>query len=507
MNKKCLKCGSELPDGASFCLHCFTDVAERKIQAPPVTFVATTKSKKRYIRYVAAVIGCLFALCLLALILKSCVSNSGTPVEETVIVTVTETVPVTNTSGEAVTDASGQQIFDVVQVTKAVTVSTTKKKGLLDKITSAKATEKPDSNTTTTKKQSFFDKLFGTDEEETTKESTTSEKTTTEKTTQKPTSTTSEKTTEKTTEKPTESSTQSNTATPVGDFEYTLSEKYASIKKYTGNASHVTIPAVIESRYVTEVCSNAFKDNSTVKTVTFADNSKRPYLWVRNQLFNNCKNLKTINLPDTDLGIMNNFATGCTSLEKLTLKNDQYRYVDGSLYYYSGSGWKLRFHCPAHPTTSITLPEYSDGIEGAANLEEALNVKNIYVNEYATDFPDSGQLPKNCENVFVDDKNAKGYDVNGIAFQKNNNQWMCIYPPANKTKSLTLPDNTLFFGQDIENPYLETLYIPKNADIWSIDNILYKRAFSNLKNLYIHSEHSDVEYVIKNSNVTNTKKY
>lgn len=443
---------------------------------------------------------------------------------DTTIINVTETVARTETNGEAVTDNNGAQVFDVVEATQSITLTppSTEKQGFFDKLFNDKNPD--DKNTTktsekveeTTEKKGFWESIFGADdttEPETTVSSsltaTTTPSTTadsaTEASTKPSTETTAAQTTAAQTTTPPGTTAPANT--PITDFEYTLSDKYATIKKYTGNAAHVTVPAVIESKYVVRISSNTFQDNDTVETVTFETNSKQPYLWIESQTFNNCSNLRVINFPETDLGIINNFATNCLSVEKLSVTGYQFKYIDGTLYYNTGSTWKLRWHCPAHPTTTIRLPEDCSGFESAINLKEARNVKNIYLNKNTRYFPSTNLLPPNCENVYVDDANPYGYDENGIAFQKSSSQYLCTYPPKNTTQSLTLPENSLIYAHYIKNPYLKTLYIPGSANIQSEDSILYKQAFSSLENLYIGSSHSRADYYLTNSTVTNTQKY
>ncbi|MGN1315962.1 MAG: hypothetical protein ACI4VW_02775 [Acutalibacteraceae bacterium] len=113
--------------------------------------------------------------------------NSGTPLKteaDTTIIKETSTVAVTDQNGETVTDKNGEQVFDVVEVTKIAQVTTMEKQGFFDKIfnsTSKKSQENEgkdgeSDSTATTKTQSFFDKLFGKNEEDTTSSSSTIQK-------------------------------------------------------------------------------------------------------------------------------------------------------------------------------------------------------------------------------------------------------------------------------------------------------------------------------------------
>ncbi|MBQ8182328.1 MAG: leucine-rich repeat protein [Clostridia bacterium] len=521
MNKNCPKCGKEIPEEAAFCLNCFSPVGVRVAQKQknkPSFFLLIRSSVSKIVknrRFWLSLAGAtvfLFVMGICIFVMKTFNSSPALKSPDTTIINVTETVALTESDGEAVTDENGEQVFEIVEITKALTLApeSTEKQGLLDKLFNDKTTENKNTTNTsqteeTTEKKGFWESLFGSDsttQTETAVSSTQNSVENTQESSTKP-SVTETATTPITTEPQTTEPVQ----TPVTDFEYTLSDKYATIKKYTGNATHVTVPAVIESKYVVRISSNTFQNNDTIETVTFESNSNQPYLWIESQTFNSCSNLRVINFPETDLGIINNFATNCLSVEKLSVTGYQFKYIDGTLYYNTGSTWKLRWHCPAHPTTTITLPNNCSGFESAINLKEARNVKNIYLSKNTMYFPSTNLLPPNCENVYVDDANPYGYDENGIAFQKSGSQYLCSYPPKNTTQSLTLPENSLIYAQHISNPYLKTLYIPGSANIQFEDSILNRSAFSALENLYIGSSHPKADYFLTNSEITNTQKY
>lgn len=529
MDRICPNCGKELPEEASFCLFCFTDITKstpaadvNKCDTPAETQHA---KKVKISKKTASRVGFAAAFFFIALIsvfaMKNAIADNSLKQQSdgTTVITETSAVAVTDEAGSAVTDEAGEQVFDIVTVTKVQPVETTQKRSVFDKIfktsDNSATTDKPSQ---TQKEESFFEKLFGNDD----KVSTTSA---TAEAQSKPSPSTTAKseptlgTIENDTSVPSATTTQTpetqvpvtNEAphfTPVEDFEYSISGKYATITGYKGNDETVTIPAQINSCYVTSVNGGTFKNNSTVKTVTFQSDDGQPYLWVRSGCFTDCSALRVINFPDTDLGIVNGFASNCPSVEKLTLQNGQYRYVDGSLYYYSGKTWKLRYHCPAHPTTQIKLPSYCDGIEGASNLEEARNVKNIYINAFATDFPDQMQLPGNLENIFVDSDSDYGYDINGIAFSYDSTYGtVCAWPDKNKTKTVTLPDKTYLDTTHINNSNLETVYIPKGAVLRNISDFTSKRCFPSLKTLCIQDSHANFDYIVRNTDIETIKKY
>ena len=516
MYKKCSKCGAEIPKEAAFCLKCFSSV---EITAPlPETkkptaffmrwsgFLKLLKSRKFRI-CAGAVLALLLIIGLCILVMKNGGNTPSPVVTETSIVHLTETVPATQSNGELVTAENGEQVFDVIDVTQTIIVtatSTTEKQGFLANVFNDKSTiTGTQSGTThkveeTTDKKGFWDNLFGGSD-------------TTEKTTQTtiPQTTAPSTTATSTAPESTKPATTTTTAaeTSSKDFEYTISGNYATITKYNGSAATVIIPAVIEGCAVTRIKQNTFQNNSSIVTVIFESNSKQPYLWVEQQTFNSCPNLRFISFSETDLGILNNFATDCLSVENITVTGYQFKCIDGTLYYNTGSTWKVRYHCPASPTTEIRLPNNCAGFESSTNLKEAKNVKNIYFGKNAVSFPSSNQLPASCENIFIDSGNSAAYDVGGVAFVKNGSQYNCIYPPRNKTQALTLPENTLLYCQQIKNPYLKTLYVPATASVQYLDDILAGKTFSSLENLYFGAGHSKADYVLTHSDIPNTQLY
>ncbi len=517
MYKKCSKCGAEIPKEAAFCLKCFSSLEsispEEKKKKTTVFFVIWShllklvKSRRFCLGFAgAAVFFLIMGICILAM--KYANATPPPIIPETSILHITETVAVTQNNGEFVTDEMGEQVFDVIDVTQTITLPpapTTEKQGFLDSIFNDKKPsdegQKDSTNKEDTTKKGFWENIFGT--EDTTQKAT---EPTTKPSTTLPVNTTASST--PSTTLPPSTTTPPTTAAQISlkDFEYTISGNYATITKYIGNSANVVIPAVIEGHPVTRIKQNTFQNNSSVVTVSFENNSNQPYLWVEPQTFNSCPNLRFINFSETDLGIMNNFATNCLSVENINITSNQYKCIDGTLYY-NGGTWKIRYHCPANPATEMRLPNNCAGFEAAINLNEARNIKNIYINRNTVSFPFSNQLPPNCENVFVDADNPRGYDIGGIAFSKNGSEYLCTYPPQNKTQSLTLPENTLIYCQQINNPYLKTLYMPSSTRIFYIESVLSKDSFSALGNLYFGAEHSEASYVLQNSEISNTQLY
>lgn len=118
-------------------------------------------------------------------------------------------------------------------------------------------------------------------------------------------------------------------------YEYTLDGDYAKVTKYTGNAKVVVLPAAIDGHQVKYYCTGTFT-NKDIELAVFENFEVYHTLWVQNAVFKDCKKLKKVVFPNhADLGILPNFALGCTALSKIEIDNWQYKMQDGVLYYYN----------------------------------------------------------------------------------------------------------------------------------------------------------------------------
>lgn len=126
-----------------------------------------------------------------------------------------------------------------------------------------------------------------------------------------------------------------------GDYQYTLNEDgKATITKYTGTESNITIPKKFENHEVTMIGSQSFKDNkslekieistniSTIDWMAFAGctNLKEVYFTEPSkievlpfELFVNCSSLKTINIPSSVKEIKLQCFANCTALTDVVI--------------------------------------------------------------------------------------------------------------------------------------------------------------------------------------------
>ena len=103
------------------------------------------------------------------------------------------------------------------------------------------------------------------------------------------------------------------TASPIEDFEYTVSEYHVQITKYTGTDKDVVIPPVIEGRPVTSLGEPAFSETD-IESVIIPDTVD----FIRTSFFN-CTSLKKVVMPDSVVIIEGSAFSGCTSLNDISL--------------------------------------------------------------------------------------------------------------------------------------------------------------------------------------------
>ena len=415
MEKKCTKCGSSLPEEASFCLHCFSfteDFTPQPVPAavtPEKTYIKTILSRGKWV-------AACFLILVLAVIGSAQLANR-IPAKAKVIGTTV--VAVTDEYGETVTDSEGEPVFEVQEIT-----TTEEKENIIQRIFNNKedgsvaANNRSDDNAepagsvdeinepsgesvTQKEKKSLFDRLFGNwgnkdsgdgKKKETTTESknektggsssqtespsvtNTTESSTRENTTKE--STTKENTTNQTTQTTvTQTSPEVTQGTQSGSFEWDEYNGKARLVKYTGNEANVTVPATHNGNDVAYMSAGAFSDNSYVKTIKFLSSDSVFYLQEKSSqqytYFKNMPNLKNVTFPqktyivkNVTFNCMYNIFKNCPKLESVNFDNAAY---GSTTYLWSMDGvvffcYNLVFYPYGRTSTSYTTPDACTGI-------------------------------------------------------------------------------------------------------------------------------------------------
>lgn len=476
--KNCQFCGAELPEEASFCLKCSSVLNTREIYE--------SNSEKAFLAYKKVVN---FSL-LLTLTLSLCflfyadiktlptVSTDSTEPKTTLI-------PVTLPNGEEVTDDSGNTVYE------AVTVETTTKQssflsGIIDSVKdNDKDTNNNISDSDTGQKPSSAGQDRDSISESPSKDNNIS----------------SAQSPSQTSHAAKDEADANEDPSKVFEYKnYNSSGTQISITKYKGNASFVTVPDYIDEKMVVQIETNAFKENSKIKTIDIPK-GERSSIFLSDYCFNNLSSLTTVNLYDNILDTTGNFAVDCP-IKDINITYQEYKFVEGALYAQSQYGWAFIYFAGNPCYTTLTVPYWCTEIV-SGNLSTAKNLKVINAHKNVTYFPkDALDYNQNLEAINVEEGNSRYFSKDGVFFRdsySNSYTYTCIYPYSKKDKSFTFPQKGEYsFKLDYlltgyTNPYVEEFYIPLNTHISYSPN--YINSFPKLKKLHFAKGHADYEKV------------
>lgn len=512
MKKSCPNCNKQLPEEATFCLYCYTNLSDTEsgaVAVPKKTF------NKKILSRILIVAAFLVIIGVSVIALKHFVSQPALTPADTTVITEKQTVPVTDASGEAVTDENGEQVFDTITVTKTQPIITTEKQGLLDKIfnnetennASTQANENASDSKTeeTTEKQSWFDKLFGNDEtqphttEPTTQKSdetkpqasTTEVASTSADTDEKNTDSSSQSTasqkessssTEKETTKPSSTTTTETipTTAPKQDDDFTFTVVNGSVKllSYTGNSSVVRVPAEIDGKHVAYLGSNVFSNKSNITSIIFegaTSGSEKFYLPANTTVFNSLPKLTSVTFPfETNNHFINSdgstnytysFGTLFANCPKVNAVNfgpyinsmlssgmSRMYSVDGVVFVNTSSEISLLWYPTAKTQSDYTVPNNVRKIEKNAFFNNA-HLETITFSSKVSSV--AGHNFRNCTKLsafYVADGNTKLTAVDGVliypGFTINNQPFYGAFYPPAKS------DTAFSFPTD-KNMYID----------------------------------------------------
>ncbi len=292
---------------------------------------------------------------------------------------------------------------------------------------------------------------------------------------------------------------------PAKVFEYVsygnTGEKI-SITKYNGKASCVTVPDYINGLMVVEIQTGAFSDNHNIKTIDIVK-GKRSNIYLRSRCFANCSSLETINLYDNNLGLSGDFAVNCP-IKNFNITYWQYKFVNGALYSNNSQYWEFKYFAGNSCYSTLTLESWCKRISNDNNLSSAYNLKVINAHKDITYIPSSyHDYTTNLKAINVEEGNGLYYSKDGVLFSKSglsssSTKYVGFYPYSKKDKVFVMPEKEGYtfslsgtYGTVI-NPYVEEIYLPKNASISLGSN---ESSFPSLKKLHYKSGHPDYEKV------------
>ena len=293
-----------------------------------------------------------------------------------------------------------------------------------------------------------------------------------------------------------------NTALPkpeYNNYEYTLDGDYAKVTKYTGNAKVVVLPAAIDGHQVKYYCTGTFT-NKDIELAVFEDFEVYHTLWVQNAVFKDCKKLKKVVFPNhADLGILPNFALGCTALSKIEIDNWQYKMQDGVLYYYNTNNWAAQYYCEGYTATRWNVAEYCSTINCENSLKNNTHIRELRLNSYVS-CPAGYKLPENLQAIYVAEDNKQYYSKDGVLYygpNTNNPNRLFCYPADKPAVTYTIPENATFDMGSVKNKHLKTLVIPKSATVYdsTLKYICRGTVFPNLETIKVQKGSPHEDYI------------
>ena len=103
-------------------------------------------------------------------------------------------------------------------------------------------------------------------------------------------------------------------ATESGDFEYSLSGDNATITKYKGSSTYVSVPSVIDGHTVVSI-SGTFNGNKELTGVSLPSTLTS----IGDSAFKNCEALNSIHIPSGVIRIGDSAFNGCSSITSISL--------------------------------------------------------------------------------------------------------------------------------------------------------------------------------------------
>ena len=259
------------------------------------------------------------------------------------------------------------------------------------------------------------------------------------------------------------------TATVTGHITSIITQDIATITKYTGNESTVTIPETLGGKRVYKIGNAAFYQNTSIKKLIIPDNTVG---YIGEGAFADCTNLQevsfgkgidnisyyafqhtaltSVSFPETLSAIRNTTFFECEKLTSITIssENELLKTIDNVIYDITPQGMLAMILYPyAKTDKSFTVPDKVISINSEAIMNNYLetltlsaSVNNIWLTSYALTTP-------NLKNIYVNNSNTTYASIDGVLFSKDK-KIIYYYPAGRTATSYSIPSGTTTISKD-----------------------------------------------------------
>ncbi len=144
----------------------------------------------------------------------------------------------------------------------------------------------------------------------------------------------------------------SDSESTADNYRYNVVEGGITIWDYTGNATHLTVPAIIDEQKVLYINDRAFENCDSLEEITFSEG----ILTIGNDIFEGCNNLTTVYLPSSITTMDSRSFDLCNTLEAIIVSKDNpdFSSEDGVLF---DKEKNTLIRCPSGKSGKYIVPD------------------------------------------------------------------------------------------------------------------------------------------------------
>ena len=247
-----------------------------------------------------------------------------------------------------------------------------------------------------------------------------------------------------------------------GDFKFTVSNNKATITKYIGSDSIVTIPSTLNNYDVLCIGRESFYDCTSLTNITIPDGVTS----IGDSAFNNCTSLTNITIPNSVTSMDDGVFYGCSTLTSITIPKNV-----TSINY-----------CTFSDCLSLTNIIIGDKVAsiGDSAFYGCSSLTSIAIGSGLSKIGNSAFYGCSSLRSFNVNSNNKNYcDINGVLFDKDRTE-LIQYPIGKTATSYTIPDEVERISNNAFSGCISLTSITIPNSITSIgSNAFYNTAYYN----------------------------